>query len=246
MQRIAIIDFELFRESQGYYTGSREWSLSVILACRVVFRKGTSPIGWSALRFVRPRTRGRDTMALKLPTLLEGEALVAWLGIPVKTRTDYAATKLALRNALKPTEFTAFAEFQSRKLRPGETVYMYVHHLKRLDAAMPELDEDSKNKILFQQFLAGVPDECSHVLRANPDITTIDAAVTRAKLLLTVSVEKPALSIGAVTDAATCPEVRALQDSVKFLTERMSTLMEKLQDHTVAAVQPSASAPVRC
>ena len=188
-----------------------------------------------------------DTMVLKLPTLLEGEALVEWLGIPVKTRADYIATKQALKNALKTTEFTAFAEFQSRKLRPGETVHMYVHHLKRfLDAAMPELDEDSKNKILFQQFLAGVPDECSHVLRANPDITTIDAAVTRAKLLLTVSVEKPALSIGAVTDAATCPEVRALQDSVKFLTERMSTLMEKLQDHTIAAVQPSASAPVRC
>ena len=70
---------------------------------------------------------------------------------------------------------------------------MYLHHLKRLlDAAMPELEEDSKNKILFQQFLAGVPEECSRVLRTNPDITTIDAAVTGAKLLLTVSVEKSA------------------------------------------------------
>ena len=95
-------------------------------------------------------------MALKLPTLLEGEALVAWLAIPGKTRGDYCATKQALKNALKPTEFSAFAEFQSRKLRPGETVHMYAHHLKRLlDAAMPELDDDSKSKILFQQFVAG-------------------------------------------------------------------------------------------
>eukprot|EP00731_Ephydatia_muelleri_P036312 Em0234g3a len=79
-----------------------------------------------------------DTMALKLPTLLEGEALVAWLAIPGKTRGDYCATKQALKNALKPTEFSAFAKFQSRKLRPGETVHMYAHHLKRLlDAAMP-------------------------------------------------------------------------------------------------------------
>ena len=53
-------------------------------------------------------------MALKLPTLLEGEALVAWLGISAKIRTNYSATKQALTNALKPTEFTAFAEFQSR------------------------------------------------------------------------------------------------------------------------------------
>ena len=115
-------------------------------------------------------------MASKLPTLLEGEALVAWLGISAKTRTNYPASQQALTNALKPTEFTAFTEFQLRKLRPGETVHMYLHHLKRLlDAAMPELDEDSKIKIQFQQFLAGVSDECSRILRANPDITTIDA-----------------------------------------------------------------------
>ena len=157
-------------------------------------------------------------------------------------------TKQALTNALKPTEFSAFAEFQSRKLRPGETVHMYLHHLKRLlDAAMPELEEDSKNKILFQQFLAGVPEECSRVLRTNPDITTIDAAVTRAKLLLTVSVEKSALSVAAVTDTDTCPEVRALQNSVQYLTEQMSTLMEKLQEHAfTAAVQPPTSVSVRC
>ena len=147
-------------------------------------------------------------MALKLPTLLEGEALVAWLAIPGKTRGDYCATKQALKNALKPTEFSAFAEFQSRKLRPGETVHMYAHHLKRLlDAAMPELDDDSKSKILFQQFVAGVPDECSRMLRANPDIITIDAAVNRAKLLLTIAVEKPTSSVAAITTS--CPEVRA-------------------------------------
>ena len=71
-------------------------------------------------------------MALKIPTLLlEGKALVAWLGISAKTRTTlselYSATKQALTNVLKPTEFTAFAEFQSRKLRPGETVHMYLY-----------------------------------------------------------------------------------------------------------------------
>ena len=89
-------------------------------------------------------------MTSKLPTLLEGEALVMWLGISAKTRTNYAATKQALTNALKPTEFS---KFQSCKLRPGETIHMYLHNLKRLlDTAMTELGEDSKNKILFQQF----------------------------------------------------------------------------------------------
>eukprot|EP00731_Ephydatia_muelleri_P016112 Em0009g536a len=175
-------------------------------------------------------------MALKLPTLLEGEALVAWLAIPGKTRGDYCATKQALKNALKPTEFSAFAEFQSRKLRPGETVHMYAHHLKRLlDAAMPELDDDSKSKILFQQFVAGVPDECSRMLRANPDIITIDAAVNRAKLLLTIAVEKPTSSVAAITTS--CPEVRALQNSVKYLTEKIHLpLLLLLSDATIVTV----------
>ena len=110
----------------------------------------------------------------------------------------------------------------------------------------PELDDDSKSKILFQQFVAGVPDECSRMLRANPDIITIDAAVNRAKLLLTIAVEKPTSSVAAITTS--CPEVRALQNSVKYLTEQMSALMGKLQDHTSAAVQSPApaTAPVRC
>ena len=84
------------------------------------------------------------------------------------------------------------------------------------------------------------------MLRANPDIITIDAAVNRAKLLLTIAVEKPTSSVAAITTS--CPEVRALQNSVKYLTEQMSALMGKLQDHTSAAVQSPApaTAPVRC
>ena len=110
----------------------------------------------------------------------------------------------------------------------------------------PELDDDSKSKILFQQFVAGVPDECSRMLRVNPDIITIDAAVNIAKPVLTIAVEKTTSSVAAITTL--CPEVRALQNSVKYLTEQMSALMGKLQDHTSAAVQSPApaTAPVRC
>ena len=43
------------------------------------------------------------------------------------------------------------------------------------------------------------------------------------------------------------PEVRALQDSVKQLAEQMTTLMDRLHEHTItAAVQHPAPAPVRC
>ena len=75
---------------------------------------------------------------------------------------------------------------------------------------------------------------------------TSQPSVTSAKLLLTVSLEKTVLSTAAVTNAARCPEVRALQDSVKQLAEQMTTLMDRLHEHTItAAVQHPAPAPVR-
>ena len=55
---------------------------------------------------------------------------------------------------VKAYRVTAFAEFQSHKLCPGETVP---------GCSYAGTDEDSKNKTLYQQFLVGVPDECSRV-----------------------------------------------------------------------------------
>ena len=41
-----------------------------------------------------------EIRALKLPTLLEKETLVAWLSIPEETRKDYDKVKQSLCNAL--------------------------------------------------------------------------------------------------------------------------------------------------
>ena len=49
----------------------------------------------------------KDTMALKLPTLLKKEALVLWLEIPSQTRNDYDMVKKLLKNALKLNEFSS-------------------------------------------------------------------------------------------------------------------------------------------
>ena len=60
-----------------------------------------------------------------------------------------------------------------------------MHELKRLlEDAIPNLDADSQDRILFQQLLAGLPDDCSRALGA---IQTTADAVTRARLLMTVS-----------------------------------------------------------
>ena len=189
----------------------------------------------------------KKTRALKLPTLLEKEALVAWLSIPEETRKDYDEVKRSLCSALKPNQFSSFAEFQARKLRPGETVQMYLHHLQRLlESALPDLDGESKDKLLFQQFLAGVPDECSRALRSNPDITTTTQVVARARLLMSVSVEKPSSS-ATMAVGSQCSEIADLKEDVKRLSEQMAALVNKFTpaEQTAAAVA-SPSVSVRC
>ena len=55
---------------------SREWSLSDILTCCIIFHMGTSSTG-SRYEILCGRYNAwqEDTMALKLPTLLDGEGL---------------------------------------------------------------------------------------------------------------------------------------------------------------------------
>ena len=140
---------------------------------------------------------------------------------PEETRKDNDEVKESLCSALKPNQFSSFAEFQARKLRPGsEAVQMYLQRL--LESALPDLDAESKDKQLFQQFIAGVPDECSRALRSNPDITTTTQAVARARLLMSVSVEKQPSS-ATMAAGAQCSEIADLKVDidVKRLSEQM-------------------------
>ena len=103
--------------------------------------------------------------------------MVCWLDSPAETKKIFKDVKRLLIEMLRPSGFAAFAEIQARKLRPGETALLYVHELKcLLEDAMPNLDADSQDRVLFQQLLAGLPDDCSRALRATPEIkTTTDA-----------------------------------------------------------------------
>ena len=186
-----------------------------------------------------------DAMARKLPTLLEKEVLVCWLDIPAETKKIFKDVKQLLVEKLRPSGFVAFAEFQARKLRPGETALLYVHELKRLlEDAMPNLDADSQDRILFQQLLAGLPDDCSRTLRAIPEIKTTADAVSRARLLMTVSHQASVPTVASVNagkDSQTAA-IDTLQGHVMHLTEQMSSLVDRLDGLSVAAVaRPQSS-----
>ena len=109
---------------------------------------------------------------------------------------------------------------------------------------MPNLDADSQDRILFQQLLAGLPDDCRRALRAIPEIKTTADAVSRARLLMTVSHQASVPTIASVNagkDSQTAA-IDTLQGHVMHLTEQMSSLVDRLDGLSVAAVaRPQSS-----
>ena len=49
--------------------------------------------------------------ALKLPTVLEGEALAVWVELTDDKQKDYAVTKKKMINAIMPMRFVSLTDF---------------------------------------------------------------------------------------------------------------------------------------
>ncbi|XP_065889767.1 retroviral-like aspartic protease 1 [Dysidea avara] len=123
----------------------------------------------------------------KLPTLLEGEALAAWMELTDEEKKDYSVAKDKLIKKMAPLEFVSLEEFQKRPIFPGESVGMYLYELKRLlQQAMPGLTADARKQLLIHQFLAGLPASLSRQLRASGNTADLDELVQRAKILMVV------------------------------------------------------------
>ena len=67
---------------------------------------------------------------LKLPTLLEGEALAVWLKLTEEDKEDYSKAKKAIKSKLLPPPFSALNKFNQRTLLPGEALPLFLHDLK--------------------------------------------------------------------------------------------------------------------
>jgi hypothetical protein len=127
------------------------------------------------------------TKALKLPTLLEGEALAVWLELSEETQKSYSEAKKQIIAKMVPQSFVSLDDFHKRRLHIGEPISVYVHELKKLlDHAMPTLDTGARDQLLLHQFLAGIPRDISKPIRAASDVKTLDQATERAWLLMAV------------------------------------------------------------
>ena len=66
-------------------------------------------------------------MFAKLHTLLEGEALAAWLELDAEERKEYEKVKEKIVGILMPTGFVTLDQFHQRKLMPGESLSVFIH-----------------------------------------------------------------------------------------------------------------------
>lgn len=162
-------------------------------------------------------------MALKLPTLLKGEALAVWMELTEEEQKDYEAAKKQMVAKMAPMSFVSLEDFHWRKLQPGESVSVYVHNLKQpLDQAMPKLDKNAHSDLVLHQFTAGLPTHISTQLRATGDTKKPNDTVEQARLLISVSPQAP---LAAVESDPT--EVQHLRDPITELTEQVATLTTK-------------------
>ena len=158
--------------------------------------------------------------ALKLPTLLEGEALAVWIELTDDEQKDYAVTKKKIIDVIMPMRFVSLTNFHKRMLMPGESLSMYVHQLKQLlGQAMPDISADVKEQLLLHQFLTGLPQEVSKQLRATGATSTLAGAVERAKLLMTIDHHGETAAI-----TTKQPEFLQLQQQLTDLSEQVAAL----------------------
>ena len=61
-----------------------------------------------------------DKKAIKLPTLLEGEALAVWLELNEAKQKDYAVAKKKIIETIMPMRFVSLGDFHKQALLPGE------------------------------------------------------------------------------------------------------------------------------
>ena len=203
------------------YSGSREMA-SKHVSLPSAFSEGDPTEWFKRFEICSTANDWDDAMqAKKMPTLLEGEALAIWLDLSEDDQKNYSEAKKIIGH-LAPMSFVSLDDFHARRLRPGESLPVFVHSLKRLlGQAMPDVEEGTRKQLLRHQFLAGLHAAVSKQLCATGEIDDLDKMVDRAKLLLTLDHEERAATVSSPTTGS---GVTLLQQQVATLIEQVAAL----------------------
>ena len=97
-------------------------------------------------------------------------------------------------------------------------ISLYVRELRKLlTCALPDLEQAAREPFLLHQFLAGIPEAISKQLRALGKVTTLNAAIARARLLMMIDSDPVAVLTEKPEEKP--DEVQLLREQVAVLTE---------------------------
>ena len=129
---------------------------------------------------------------------LTGGAFAVYQQLPDADKQNVGEITKALRTAFAVDSFTAYDQFVTRRLQPGETVDVFLVELRRLAVLFGGLSD----KMFAFAFVAGLPDTVKQLLRAGSRMDELPLAhiLTRARAVLTdeigVAADVSAMTIG--------------------------------------------------
>ena len=93
---------------------------------------------------------------------LSGGAYAVYQQLSEEKRSDFACIKDVLYTAFALSPVTAYKQFAARRLRPGETVDVYLAELRKLATQFGGMTERG----LVCAFIAGLPEHVENLLQA--------------------------------------------------------------------------------
>ncbi len=121
----------------------------------------------------------------RLPTFLSGRAFAVFQRLRDEQRDTIQHLTAAITEAYLPVEARGakYLEFQVAGYKTDEPVETYVYRIESLlSQALPALQDESRDQILKQKFIAGLPELIKNKLYENPTLTYQQCIVTARQL----------------------------------------------------------------
>ena len=127
-----------------------------------------------------------------------------------------------------PTGVVTLDQFHQRKLMPGELLSVFIHDVKKmLERAMPNIDGETRNRLLLHQLMAGLPSEINKQLRATGETKDLDETIRRSRLLLSLEVQHAATTTVSNDSSELDLKLQSVSKQIETLTSQESALVAR-------------------
>jgi len=143
---------------------------------------GQSVVEWVEKAELVCRLSGVKRIECVVPMRLSGGAYAVYQQLSEEKKSDFTCIKTVLYTAFALDAVTAWKQFVARRLRPGETVDVFLAELRKLSVLVGGMTDRS----LMCAFIAGLPEHAEDLLRATFQLDDMDISqvLARARAIL--------------------------------------------------------------